>query len=63
MTLWRVGDDGTVDFMRHFYGRLAAGVSRAEALRQTQLRLARDGSPPEDWAPFVLSGAVGPLKP
>jgi CHAT domain-containing protein len=38
-SLWSVSDLGTLAFMSEFYGRLAHTVSRADALRQTQLAM------------------------
>jgi len=64
LTLWRVRDDSTADFMVSFYtnllgnGNPANKVSKAEALRQAQLSLRRDPRYPHPffWAPFVLIG-------
>jgi CHAT domain-containing protein/tetratricopeptide (TPR) repeat protein len=55
MTLWPIGDAGTIDFFRAFYGRLAAGDCPAAALAQAQrdLRGLLDGW---DVAAFVLLG-------
>ncbi len=55
---WSVGDASTARLMKVFYGRLAAGDSKAEALRQAELALLNDPSTrhPFYWAPFVLVG-------
>lgn len=59
-TLWSVRDESTALFMTHFYQQLQSKtkVSKAEALRQSQLSLLK--SPkfehPFYWAPFVLVG-------
>jgi CHAT domain-containing protein len=57
-TLWSVQDQSTAEFMTHFYKALQPGVSKAQALRQAQLKLLN--SPryqnPYFWAPFVLVG-------
>jgi CHAT domain-containing protein len=58
LTLWPVDDAGTAAFMVSFYGRLAAGQTYPEALRQTR-RDARDGKisgaqDPRVWAAFVM---------
>ncbi len=58
LALWPVDDAGTAAFMVSFYGRLAAGQTYPEALRQTR-RDARDGKiagaqDPRVWAAFVM---------
>ncbi|MEB3827572.1 CHAT domain-containing protein [Phormidium sp. CCY1219] len=60
-TLWSVSDRSTALLMSEFYARLArsgGGVSKAEALRQAQIKLLHDSSYnlPYYWAPFVLVG-------
>ncbi len=58
-TLWSVNDRSTAEFASAFYQALGdAGTSKAEALRQAQLYLLRDGGyqHPFYWAPFVLVG-------
>jgi len=66
-SLWPVDDEVTALFMERFYRRLAAGESKAEALRQAQLDLWRapleladgrrlDLRHPRHWAGFVLIG-------
>ena len=60
-SLWVVDDQATVQFMDKFYQALsdkANPVSRAEALRQTQLAMIREGRyrVPTYWAPFILVG-------
>jgi tetratricopeptide (TPR) repeat protein len=66
-TLWSIDDTATARFMVEFYGSLARGRSRAEALRDAQLSFLGDKRlrHPYYWAPFVLSGEVDqgiPLK-
>jgi CHAT domain-containing protein len=64
LTLWRVRDDSTADFMVSFYKNLlwndapSNKVSKADALRRAQLTLRSDPrySHPFFWAPFVLIG-------
>lgn len=56
---WSVADASTSRLMVTFYeGLRSARVSKAEALRQAQLRLMRNGrhGHPLYWAPFVLVG-------
>ncbi len=58
-TLWQVDDAATSLFMAAFYEELAKpGMTKAEALRQAQLRLLEQGDyfPPYFWAPYVLVG-------
>jgi CHAT domain-containing protein len=58
--LWVVKDEATALFMAEFYRILSTepGISKAEALRQTQLTLLqnRQYQHPFYWAPFVLVG-------
>ncbi|MBC7187918.1 MAG: CHAT domain-containing protein [Calditrichaeota bacterium] len=60
VSLWDVEDRSTADLMQNFYGYLAQGMSKTEALRAAQLALRRSGSRayrhPYYWAPFVLIG-------
>lgn len=56
-TLWRVADEATAVLMQEFYQHLQMpGMSRAQALRQAQLRLLHHPqyAAPFFWAPFLL---------
>ncbi len=58
-TLWAVKDESTAKFMVEFYKQLnKPGISKAEALRQTQITFLRDETltHPFYWAPFILVG-------
>jgi CHAT domain-containing protein len=57
-SLWSVGDESTKEFMVEFYRQLAAGVSKAEALQISEVKLLKNPkfSRPLYWAPFVLMG-------
>ncbi|MEO1187312.1 MAG: CHAT domain-containing protein, partial [Cyanobacteria bacterium J06636_27] len=58
-TLWAVKDKSTAKFMVEFYKHLnTKGISKAEALRQTQLTFLKDKNftHPFYWAPFILVG-------
>jgi len=61
VSLWRVDDTSTAALMRRFYGHLAAGESKDEALRAAQRELWRgeegpDAALPAHWAAFQLVG-------
>ena len=57
-TLWKIDDDATLEFMRHFYEHLAAGQSASKALHQAMKCLRESGQykAVKHWAPFVLIG-------
>jgi CHAT domain-containing protein len=58
-TLWTVDDESSSLFMETFYAALSQpGISKAEALRQAQLKLLKDPDfrHPLHWAPYVLVG-------
>jgi CHAT domain-containing protein/tetratricopeptide (TPR) repeat protein len=58
-TLWNVDDESSSVFMEAFYKNLSQpGITKAEALRQTQLRFLkdRDYRHPLHWAAYVLVG-------
>ena len=56
-SLWKVDDLATAVMMKRFYRYLAAGSTRAEALRQAQL-IVRDllNPHPSAWAAFQITG-------
>ncbi|NET10620.1 MAG: CHAT domain-containing protein, partial [Symploca sp. SIO2B6] len=59
-TLWQVNDEATALLMEQLYEELSSRqVSKAEALRQAQLRILHDPqfrNHPYYWAPFILVG-------
>jgi hypothetical protein len=61
-SLWQVPDRETSELMARFFDHLAAGVGRADALRQAQLdvlrqrRERRGAAHPFYWAAFTLTG-------
>ncbi len=56
-SLWKVNDRSTSELMRHFYGFLTEGKSKAQALRLAKLRLLNSKfEHPFYWAGFILSG-------
>lgn len=58
-TLWQVNDESTAQLMQHFYAELP-GKSKAEALRQAQLKLwqtrDKDWQVPAFWSAYVMIG-------
>jgi MYXO-CTERM domain-containing protein len=62
MSLWEVDNLATRDLMIAYYGALARGEGRSDALRNTQLRMIRGPyADPHFWASFVQYGEDGPL--
>jgi CHAT domain-containing protein len=63
--LWNVEDGVQRTLMQRFYGALAAGRSRAEALRRAKLELRRSPATRSFlyWAPVILSGSASALPP
>ena len=57
-SLWPVSDTSTSELMRHLYHHLKAGMPKAEALREAQLKLLHSPSTshPFHWAAFTLNG-------
>jgi len=58
-TLWYINDEATVPLIAEFYRQLRQpNVTKAEALRQAQLKMIADLSynHPAVWSPFVLIG-------
>jgi CHAT domain-containing protein len=61
ISLWDVADRSTVSLMDHFYAGLFEAHAPADhALRTSQRSLLAAGSPPRDWAAFLLVGRVEP---
>jgi tetratricopeptide (TPR) repeat protein len=63
VSLWSVSDASTRQLMVDYYGELAKGTGRAEALRQAKLRLMRQPryAHPYYWAAFIPAGDWRPL--
>jgi CHAT domain-containing protein len=55
-TLWKLEDHATSQLMISFYGHLARGEGKAEALRKAQLEMLNSGNIPYFWAGFELDG-------
>jgi CHAT domain-containing protein/tetratricopeptide (TPR) repeat protein len=63
ISLWEVGDRSTGALMEHFYAqRFESSLPTDLALRAAQLEFVAQ-SPPRDWAPFAVTGAVEPRSP
>ena len=61
VTLWRVADSFTAEFMEEFYAQVAAGRPPAEALHSVRRRWIEGGGPrwhPARWGAFVLVGGM-----
>ncbi|XP_066023229.1 tetratricopeptide repeat protein 28-like [Pocillopora verrucosa] len=58
VTLWAIGDEGTLEFMTFFYDALAKGKKASEALNQAMKCMKEIEKFKEViyWAPFVLIG-------
>ncbi|XP_066028589.1 uncharacterized protein [Pocillopora verrucosa] len=58
VSLWAIDDDGTQEFMKHFYGALEEGKGTSEAVNQAMkcMRESETFSKGYYWAPFVLIG-------
>jgi CHAT domain-containing protein len=68
MSLWRVDDESTKEFMNRFYDLIKDGMSRSEAVSTTQQEF-REGKAgngkwkdPFYWAAWQLVGDWGPIK-
>lgn len=59
LSQWAVNDASTATLMEQFYANLKAGQSKAAALRQAALFVAKQSQTahPYYWAPFVLFGS------
>jgi len=55
-TLWSLEDHATSQLMISFYGHLARGDAKGEALQKAQLELLNSGNAPYFWAGFELDG-------
>ena len=60
VSLWRVNDESTANFMAEFYSlwhdSTSKGMPIAAALREAQLSLRKRHAHPAFWAPFILVG-------
>ena len=58
MTLWKVDDAATAEFMRRFYTKLNNGTSHIQSLIETKREFMQDAKyqNPRYWAAFVLYG-------
>jgi CHAT domain-containing protein len=56
VSLWTVNDRSTAELMRHFYGELQKGASKASALQKAVVAIKGIYPHPYYWAPFMLMG-------
>nr|WP_075487639.1 tetratricopeptide repeat protein [Prochlorococcus marinus] len=65
LSLWKVDDKATADFMEKFYQKLKVGMGRSEALAETQKEFKNHSITrfrhPYYWAAFQLSGDWRPI--
>ena len=64
VSLWRVADDSTLQFMERMYTALFSGASKAAALRQAQQSILTENREfhPAHWGAFQLIGNAEPLS-
>jgi CHAT domain-containing protein len=55
-SLWQVNDEATADLIAEFYRQLSQGKTKAQALRQAQLKVMQKYRHPYYWAAFILIG-------
>ena len=57
-SLWAIGDEATMEFMKIFYKHLRDGNNASTALHKAMkcLRESEEFSAPKNWAPFVIIG-------
>jgi CHAT domain-containing protein len=56
-SLWLVEERAASYLLEQFYRRLVKQGSLADSLRAAQLRLLREGYPPQIWAAYILTGS------
>jgi len=61
MSLWKVPDTPTQELMVDFYRRLLKGIPKADALRESQLKIRNKYPHPQDWGAFICQGEPGPI--
>jgi CHAT domain-containing protein len=64
VSLWRVADDSTMQFMEQIYSLLQSGASKAAALREAQRSMLNEDRElhPAFWGAFQLIGDARPLS-
>ena len=54
MTLWKVNDMTTMQFMDIFYKQLSLGSSKYDAFKEAQAAMSKEYRDPYYWAPFIM---------
>ena len=66
LSLWKVDDKATAEFMESFYKKIIKGIGRAEALSNVQSEFRNHSTAawnhPYYWAGFQLNGDPGPIN-
>ena len=62
MSLWKVPDKQTQEFMQHFYEAILSGKPCATALHDTRQWIRKQYSLPFYWAAFILQGKTGTIS-
>ena len=56
VSLWEVASEAAVTYMKSFYGKMRAGMGKAEALRLARKEVKEKYPHPFFWSVFVLYG-------
>lgn len=63
LSLWNVHDRTAAEFMSSFYRHWQDGASKPLALQAAMIELRQRHPHPYFWAPFALTGKIGPANP
>ena len=61
MSLWKVSDAATREFMEVLYGCLSKGFGKAEAVRSAQREIRMRYKVPYYWGAFICQGDIGKI--
>lgn len=62
MSMWRIDDEQTADFMTILYRKLVNGEGVSHALRNTALEFRKNYSDPSVWGAFICVGSPSPIN-